>query len=367
MNRFEPTTKDIKKPEAQENYKAPRSVENPEELRQQMTSEVEKQTDQFKKECADDLSRVEVRAEKDSLVIDLKDKQALQELSEEASLAKNELIAGISESDLTAESVEEEKKRSIETLAKEKGVFFVHGIVENKYTDDANKTLETNNLKWNEKLDVILGLEPTLSSSTLKPGSGQETHGRRGVIFSRGKVSGGSRNDIQSIAHGLRERSFDDSMKSMESIHGAIGSENSRQGGYNEIILEKPEVVGVYLNLNSNGDPDIPKLKRENDDRFSIDGDLFDSWACIQDAMKRETGIFVFTDGNKLHRIYDVNEKDKTFSITPELSPEDIANTQSSYEGYVGQKKKKEAVMRVFDKISGALDNDEKASYVENL
>jgi hypothetical protein len=332
-----------------------------------MTSEAEKQTDQFKQECVDDLLLVEVRAEKDSLTIDSEDKQKLQELSKEASLANDELFTEISENDSIVESMEEEKKRSVETLAKEKGVFFVHGIVDNKYASDANKTLETNNFRWNEKLDVILGLEPTLSGSTLKPGSQQETHGRRGVIFSRGKVLGGSRNDIQSIAHGLRERSFDDSMKSMESINGAIGSENSRQGGYNEVILEKPEVVGVYLNLNANGDPDIPKLKQEDNDRFSIDGDLFDSWVCIQDAMKRETGIFVFTDGNKLHRIYDVNEKDKSFKITPELSPEDIANTQSSYEGYVGQKKKKEAVMRVFDKISGALDNDERAKYVENL
>lgn len=95
MNRFEPTTEDIKKPEAQENHEAPRSVDNPEELRQQMTNEAEKQTDQFKQECADDLSRVEARAEKDGLTIDREDSEQLRGLETEADTAKAELVAEI--------------------------------------------------------------------------------------------------------------------------------------------------------------------------------------------------------------------------------------------------------------------------------
>jgi len=91
MNRFEPTTETIKKPEAQENHEVPRSVENPEELRQQMTSEAEKQTGQFKQECTDDLLRVEERAEKDGLLIDGEDKKALENLGTEAEATKKEL------------------------------------------------------------------------------------------------------------------------------------------------------------------------------------------------------------------------------------------------------------------------------------
>lgn len=91
MNRFEPTTEDIKKPEAQENHEASRSVENPEELRQQMITEAEKETDQFKQECANDLSQVEARVEKDGLRIDSTDKEELQSLNKEADDAKLEL------------------------------------------------------------------------------------------------------------------------------------------------------------------------------------------------------------------------------------------------------------------------------------
>lgn len=91
MNKFKPTTEDIKKPKAQENHEAPRSAENAEELREQMTSEAEKQTGQFKQECTDDLSRVEERAKKDGLLIDDKDKKALKDLGTEAEATKKEL------------------------------------------------------------------------------------------------------------------------------------------------------------------------------------------------------------------------------------------------------------------------------------
>ncbi|MDP1884422.1 MAG: hypothetical protein Q8L10_03550 [Candidatus Moranbacteria bacterium] len=86
----------IKKPEAQENHGAPRSVEDAEELRQQMTSEAEKQTDHFKQECADDLSQVETMAEKDGLIVDGKDKKIFENLGVEAEEAKKELETEIS-------------------------------------------------------------------------------------------------------------------------------------------------------------------------------------------------------------------------------------------------------------------------------
>jgi uncharacterized membrane protein len=95
MNRFEPTIEDIKKPEAQENYEAPRSVENAEELRQQMISKAKKQIGQFKQECADDLLRVEARTEKDELIISGEDKKSLEDLVTEAEAAKKELEAEI--------------------------------------------------------------------------------------------------------------------------------------------------------------------------------------------------------------------------------------------------------------------------------
>lgn len=89
------TIEATKKPETQENHEVPQSVESPEDLRQQMMSESEKETGHFKSECADDIAQTEVRAEKDELIIDGEDKKALEDLGTEAEVAKKELEAEI--------------------------------------------------------------------------------------------------------------------------------------------------------------------------------------------------------------------------------------------------------------------------------
>lgn len=100
MNKFEPKAEDIKKPETQEIHEAPRKVENPEDLRKQMASQAEKETNQFKKECTDDLTQVEARAEKDGLSVEAEDKQELEELNHEAETAKAELAAEINSGEI---------------------------------------------------------------------------------------------------------------------------------------------------------------------------------------------------------------------------------------------------------------------------
>lgn len=105
MNEFEPTTETIKKPEAQKNHEATRGIENPEELRQKMTSEAEKQTGQFEQECADDLSQIEARAEKDGLSIESEDKKAMKDLGAEAEVAKKELETEITPKKSPSEKV----------------------------------------------------------------------------------------------------------------------------------------------------------------------------------------------------------------------------------------------------------------------
>ncbi len=95
MYKEQATIEATKKPEAQENHEVPQSVESPEDLRQQMMSESEKETDHFKSECVDDVAQTEARAEKDGLVVYGEDKKALEDLGAEAEVAKKELEAEI--------------------------------------------------------------------------------------------------------------------------------------------------------------------------------------------------------------------------------------------------------------------------------
>lgn len=80
-----------KKSEAHENHEASRSVESPEESRQQMMTEAEKEVAGFQSESADEISQTEARAEKDGLAIDNEDKKELQKIAAEVDAAKEEL------------------------------------------------------------------------------------------------------------------------------------------------------------------------------------------------------------------------------------------------------------------------------------
>ncbi|MFA6973388.1 MAG: hypothetical protein WC238_01435 [Parcubacteria group bacterium] len=95
MHEEHKATEVIKKPETQEALEGSQSVESPEELRQQMLDEAEKEITSFKKEGDGHLVQVEARAEKDGLAIDGDDKEALQILDKEAEVAKAELEAEI--------------------------------------------------------------------------------------------------------------------------------------------------------------------------------------------------------------------------------------------------------------------------------
>ncbi|GEM_PF-5723078 len=116
MDRSEPTIKAIKKTEAQENYETIRSIENPEELRQRLTSEAKKETDQFKKECANDLSRFKARAQKDELTIDSEACEQLRGLEIEADKAKAELTSEVSASKDKSSESNNEKANIIEVV-----------------------------------------------------------------------------------------------------------------------------------------------------------------------------------------------------------------------------------------------------------
>jgi len=89
------TTKATEKQEAHENHEARISVESPEEIRKQMMAEATQETDQFNAESVVDISQAEAQAEKDGLVIDAEDKNAIQELNVEADVAKNEFLAEV--------------------------------------------------------------------------------------------------------------------------------------------------------------------------------------------------------------------------------------------------------------------------------
>lgn len=263
------------------------------------------------------------------------------------------------------ELIKEEDRRDVSKLAEEHGVFFCHDIVDAEWKPSANNNaINTKELDFNNQLDILHGLDPTISVSTLHEGSKQRTFGKGswGVFLSGGRVLGGEKSDAGSVAYGLRDRRFC-STRSMttESIEDAIcGREDS--SSYNELVVENPEIAGVYVKW----DDEMPDLVENNEVYLKNENGVgYDRWwDQLSDVMKRGMPLFVLNqNSNTVRLMYDVDIKNRSFKVTPEYNPKNFVDMPGIYQQHLGKEEKRKAAMRVFDKAAGLIPEDERSEY----
>lgn len=152
-------------------------------------------------------------------------------------------------------------------VTKKYSVFVIHGIRAG-FTPGANSMLNQT-VDWRTKLDIVMALQPTLSTSTIASGDtaiDNRMCGRAGVVLSHGEIIRASRMDKGTLAEGLRSRMMP-ADKGTQAIEEAIRGERIGYGtrtGYNELVVQRPQIAGLYLCLDSIGDrqirPDLPDL-----------------------------------------------------------------------------------------------------------
>ncbi len=159
---------------------------------------------------------------------------------------------------------EEERVRSVETIMQEKGVVFVHGI-HPTFTPVGNSLLEKG-VDWKTKLRVVLALEPTLSTSTIKEGDGPDRMWSRvGVVLAGGRVESAFSGDGGTQAKGLFKRNTTrvDGDQIRSQIDTAV--QDRLASGYNELVVSKPRIAGVYLNTDQYQHTEVPDSMRSKD------------------------------------------------------------------------------------------------------
>lgn len=272
------------------------------------------------------------------------------------------------------EFLREEEGRSVSNLTAKHGVFFVHDIVVADWKpSENNRAIDTQKLGLLDQLDIVQGLGPTISVSTLEKDTKQKTFGEGawGVFLSGGRVLGGEPTDAGTIAHGLRDRRLTggESNKTVEGIERAIhGDEwHDRKSGYNELVVENPEVAGVYVKWDGDRPPliegeDIVLSKKDKYDR----NDRYAAWwETISSVVDRGLPLFVINRAdNSARMIYDINISQKSFKVTPEYNPQDMVDIPGIYKQHLGEEERRKAAMRVFDKAVGLIPEEERAQYV---
>ncbi len=285
----------------------------------------------------------------------IREETELARASEEAERAA--LLLADAERD---RALEDERGRDLSLLSAKHGAFFVHSIVESENRPSAdNQVLDTKRLSMEDQFDILLGLAPTISVSTLDRGSQQETVFNRswGVFLSGGRAIGGARADAFTKARGLRDRVIDDRFKSAEAIETAIAD---RDGDYyNELVVENPEVAGMYFKWDES---ETPLVEGEEIEMKGADADSW--WKKAEEAMKRNVPVFLMTGANVARMAYDLDPTRRTFRVAAEMDPASMVDLPGIYRQHLGDDERKRAAMRVFDHVSGALSEEEREAYV---
>jgi hypothetical protein len=87
-----------------------------------------------------------------------------------------------------SEREKESQVRDLSGIMKDKNCYFVHDMVDANWKPDANnKTLDTRQLSLEDQLDIVAGLNPTISASTLRPDTNDWTFGKKRRIWSFSK------------------------------------------------------------------------------------------------------------------------------------------------------------------------------------
>jgi len=212
-----------------------------------------KKVEQLKKDIEE---RVKIIEEIDSVITD---SSSLEEARKVLALFYRE------QGQLKDRFEDESDIRDVEMSSRKNGQFFVHGIPTKgramQNTSMNNPTTNVQGMTPEEKLSLLIGLEPTISASLIKEGQkDSRTYYSFGVILGGGKVLSAYKDDASTLAEGLySRRSKSDETTQNTSIQPNIERNldkavndpvESRFGEkYNEVVVEKPKVAGLYINL----------------------------------------------------------------------------------------------------------------------
>jgi len=182
---------------------------------------------------------------------------------------------------------EELKIRDIKNIVSDFNVNFIHGIHPN-FVPSGNSPLQ-DWVDWKTKLKILLALEPTISTSSIKQGdSWTKMFSRMGVILNGGSVRAANPVDMGSRATTLKQRNVaSSSEKPEDEIRRAIVDTHPKDG-YNELVVENPKVSGLFVCLDDTGYY-IKKDKVSDEEMVNVSKELGMPLYAIREGIVYET------------------------------------------------------------------------------
>lgn len=205
------------------------------------------------------------------------------------------------QSEAWREFEDEERACSVAEISRSRDVRFVHAISPN-FTPDGNSLLREG-VDWETKLKILLALEPSVSASSIKPGDTKDKMwAAMGVILSGGSIENAYTGDSGTVATSLGGRVDPTGKRGRpsdirERIGIAIdrGAEGRFHTGYNEFIVRRPEVAGLYVSID------------ETPDR--IDTNIVPDRELARVAKERNLPLYILEGGIAYESTFDENSR----------------------------------------------------------
>ncbi|RJQ36130.1 hypothetical protein C4552_04185 [Candidatus Parcubacteria bacterium] len=256
--------------------------------------------------------------------------------------------------------------KTVQQVMMRNDAFVVHTIEWNpelRHNANSNVSQATT---FEDDLKILLAFEPTISASSVKTGVNEEGKvsglwsQAGGVLLGKGEIRSASAIDAGTVSRGIKNRWNTEEGQTPEEIDAVVrmrraafderaqaeGIRKVELGGYNELVIDNPEVFGYFkpADVDENGIFWIHNLrtKKELEKMHELHGrgrsytmelEVFNrNLESYREEMNRvkQVGlpVFVMTPDRRVLECLDITNSGQVI-VGRELRPEDVANGRS--------------------------------------
>jgi hypothetical protein len=238
-----------------------------------------------------------------------------------------ELKAKLQEHYAKADELAKEKFESIQKTVEQtllrNNAFIVHTfLVDEKLRHNENSNI-SGRATIEDDIDTLLSLEPSISTSSVVPGSRQGLWGERvGVVLGGGDVRGAVQKDNGTVTGGIKYRTGN--ISSSQEIDAVVSDKKER--GYNELVVNNPKVFGFFQNvsIDESGKMKGFSYNKKYDSIEDKRRKKEDFMNFINLAIQKGMPPLVMTPDRRLFEFMSIDD-DGVLSVGSEITPEQVA------------------------------------------
>lgn len=289
--------------------------------------------------------------------------------SENLALLKSKLEELYARSDERAKENFESVRKSVEQVLLRNNAFIVHTFTG---THNENNSNVSNKTSLEDDVDILLSLEPSISTSSVVPGSKQGLWADNigGVVIGGGDIQGAASGDDSTLTRGIKKRTG--RISSSQEIDEEVSNKNERIS-HNELVVNNPEIFGFFINVDVDTSGKMIGFKAEQG------GGKYDAhqnkkskeaiMGHINLAINKGLPPLIMTPDRRLFEFVDISDNG-TVTVGKEITPEQVARGNAG----LSNEKRRELGEKIIDKnlfqsekalkeakgiVSGLSKNDE--------